>query len=99
MVQIEELAAQVAGISERAKSNTHRIDKLERDNEALNSMATSIAVMVEKQDTISKKVDQIDTKVTALEQIPAKRWNGLLDKIIIALVSLLLGYLFSLLVS
>lgn len=98
MVQLDELAVQVADIDARAKSNTKRIDKLERDNDALNSMATSIAVMAERQEIMSKQVDTIDKKVTCLEQLPAKRWNGIVDKIILALVSLVLGYLFSLLI-
>jgi hypothetical protein len=78
----EELAVKLAETESRSKSNTHRIDALERDQEALNTIATSVAVMANEQKTISKKVEDIDVKVDALETKPAKRWDGLIDNII-----------------
>lgn len=83
----------LAACEERTKSNTHRIDKLEESTEAIGQLATSMAKMAEKQTHIGDTVDKLDGKVTALEQKPAKRWDGLWDKALGALVGGLIAFL------
>lgn len=77
----------------RSKSNTKRIDKLEAQTEAINRLATSMAVMAEKQDETMHSVTALNDKVTALEAKPAKRWESLVEKMIWAVVAALVGFL------
>ena len=63
----EEMTERLVEVEQRSKSNTHRIDAVEKNQEALNSIATSVAVMAEQQKNISDKVDTIDAKVDTLE--------------------------------
>ncbi len=86
-------------VEERSKSNTHRIDKLEHTTEAINRLATSMEVMVSEQkhqtsamSEIRNDVAKLDEKVEAIEQKPAKRWDGLVDKIIWAIVAAVITY-------
>lgn len=83
-------------VEERSKSNTHRIDKLEESTEAINRLAVSIQVMAEKQDYVANTVDKLDSKVTALEQKPMKRWDSLAEKsiwaVLAAIITFLLGH-------
>lgn len=83
-------------VEERSKSNTHRIDKLEESTEAINRLAVSIQVMAEKQDYVANTVDKLDSKVTALEQKPLKRWDSLAEKsiwaVLAAIITFLLGH-------
>ena len=88
-----EFAEKLAEIDQRSKSNTHRLDTVEKNQEALNQIATSVAVMAEQQKNISKKVDDIDNKVDAIESKPAKRWDGLMDKLIAAVAGAFLAWL------
>ena len=83
----------VTEIEQRCKANTKRIGKLEEEQEALRSIATSVAVMASEQRSISQKVDAIDTKVDKLEKIPAGRWNGLVEKIIFGAVGAAVAWL------
>lgn len=76
----EEMTERLVEVEQRSKSNTHRLDAVEKNQEALNSIATSVAVMAEQQENISDKVDTIDAKVDTLEAKPVKRWDGLVDK-------------------
>ena len=78
---------------DRSKSNTRRIDKLEQSTEAINQLAANMAVMVEKQDRVADAVDKLDGKVTILEAKPAKRWDGLVDKLIIVVATALVTWL------
>lgn len=80
-------------VVERSKSNTKRIDKLEEQTEAINSLAKTMAVMVEKQDETNERVGRLDDKVTILEQKPAKRWESIVEKVIWAVVAAVVGFL------
>lgn len=91
----EEMTTKLVEVEQRGKSNTHRIDKLEEQQDALNSIATSVAVMATEQKTITKKVDDIDGKVDKLEKLPGQRWNGIVEKAITALIGAGVGYLLS----
>ena len=79
-------------VEARSASNTHRLEKLEDSNEVMRSLATSMEVMAERQTHIVETVDQLDAKVTALEEKPAKRWDGLVDKVIWTIAAALVGF-------
>ncbi len=79
-------------VEERSKSNSHRLDKLEESTEAINRLATSMEVMAERQEQVVETVGKLDTKVTALEEKPAKRWDALMDKILWAVAAALIGF-------
>jgi len=90
----------VAEIEQRSKSNTHRIDNLEQDREAINKIATAVAVMAEKQvhmsqqvDKLDKKVDCVGDKVDTLERKPGKNWELLIEKVLSVLTAAVVGYL------
>ena len=61
--------------------------------EAINRLATSMEVMVSKQEQVAETVEKLDGKVTALEQKPAKRVDGLVDKIIWAVCAAVITFL------
>ena len=82
-------------VEQRSKSNTHRLEKLEASTEAINRLATSMEVMVSKQEQVAETVEKLDGKVTALEEKPAKRVDGLVDKIIWAVCAAVITFLLS----
>lgn len=87
-----EFAERLTKTEALAKSNQHRIDDVERRQDALDSMATSMAVMAEKQTTMADKVDTIDTKVTAIEQKPAKRWESVVEKVLFLVIGAVVAF-------
>lgn len=96
----EETAVKLAEIEHRAKSNTRRVEKLELQTEAIQSLATSVEVMVKEQghqteaiDRIEQNVEKLDKKVEVLEHKPAKRWESIVDKAIMTVVGAVVGYL------
>ena len=79
-------------VEERSKANLYRIEKLEESTEAINNLAASVRVMAEKQDHVAVTVDRLDNKVTALETKPARRWDNLVDKIILTIAAAVIGF-------
>ena len=82
-------------VEQRSKSNTHRLEKLEASTEAISRLATSMEVMASKQEQVAETVEKLDGKVTALEEKPAKRIDGLVDKIIWAVCAAVISFVFA----
>lgn len=79
-------------VEQRSKSNTHRLEKLEESTEAINRLATSMEVMVSKQEQVAETVEKLDGKVTALEEKPVRRMDDLVDKIIWAVCAAVISF-------
>jgi len=85
----------LTAVEDRAKSNSRRIDKLEETAQAIHHLATTMEVMVEKQERVADSVEKLDSKVSALEGKSGKRWDGLVDKAILVCVTGLLTWVLS----
>lgn len=77
----------LADVEARSKSNTKRIDKLEKLTAAIDSLATSVALLAQKTDSMDGKLDTMSDKVEKIEEKPARRWNTLVDNIIWAVAA------------
>lgn len=89
-----ELEHRLTEVESRSKSNTHRIDNLEQSTKAITSIATSVEVMateLKHQTTamaeIKTDVAKLDSKVETIEQKPAKRWDSIVEKAILVVVT------------
>ena len=88
----EELIALTHDNEQRSKSNAHRIDKLEEQQKQLSDLVSAVAVLAEKQSQIGDDVNSIKREIKVLAEKPAKRWDGIVDKIISAIIAAIMGY-------
>lgn len=75
----------------RSKSNKHRLDKLEQEYSVIHSLATSVAVMAEKQTHMAEQLDTMCADVTAIKSAPADKVNTFIKAILTAAASALVG--------
>ncbi len=92
----EEMAVKLTEVDARSKSNTHRINELAGQIDAVNRLAAAVEVMATEQKhqttamaEIKADVAKLDAKVETIEQKPAKRWDGMVEKIIYGIVGAL----------
>ena len=78
-------------VTDLAKSNKHRIDKLECENTVLHQLATSVAVMAEQLKGLNKNVTTLTGEVEEIKAKPAKRYDLLITAAITAVVSTIIG--------
>lgn len=69
-------------VEQRSKSNTHRIDELTKEQKALNELATSVALMTQEQKNIREDLSEVKKDVKTLTNLPAKRWNDVVEKLV-----------------
>ena len=77
-----EMEHRLTEVEARAKSNTHRIDKLEKVTEEIHIMSNTMIQLVEEvkhtNETVAsldKKVDKMDSRVDEMESAPGKEWS------------------------
>lgn len=87
-----EFAQKLAELDAQVKSSTERLSKLEALTEVVHELATTMKLMAEKQERTAEVVERLDSKITNIEQEPAKRWKAVVDKIIMAVVAALVGF-------
>lgn len=89
----EDVAVRLEAIDQRGKSNTHRLDILEGNMTALNKLATAVEVMATKQDAMADTLNRLDGKVETLEGKPGKRWDSLVEKVLLVLAGAFAAWL------
>ena len=85
---------QLAKVSQRAESNTRRIEVLEAGQVQLHELVTSVAVIAEKQNDMSGRIAEIQEEVKQMASKPARRWETLIGYVIGAIVTALISFLF-----
>ena len=89
----EEMAVALERVDQRGNSNTHRIEDLETRQDNLDKLVTSVEVLATRQETVETDVKEIKGDVKALAEKPGKRWDGIVDKLIWAVLAAGLGFL------
>lgn len=92
-MDLETLAIAQQKTEDRSLRNEGRIKKLEAEHEVLHQLATSIAVMAEKMDIMSKSVNTLADRVEEIENKPVRLWDKVVTAIIGALVGGFVGWL------
>ena len=92
----QEMEARLTRVEERSKSNTHRLDDVEKKVDTLQRLTTAVEVMATEQRhqtetmaEIKEDVTALGTKVDAIEKKPGEKWDGMVDKFLYGLVGAL----------
>ena len=91
----ETIAIKLQETTDRSLRNEGRIKKLEESHEALHQLATSVAVMAERQDTMNTNVEKLTEKMDNIEGKPGERWDKLISTIIGALAGAFIAWIAS----
>lgn len=85
----------LTAVEDRAKSNTHRLEDVEKRQDNLDELVASVAVFAKEQEHIQQDVKEIKADVKALTDKPGKRWEGLVDKVLLVLAGAFVAWLAS----
>ena len=88
----EEVSSKLAEVEARAKSNTHRIDALEKLENGIHELACSVKLMAANLTRMQEDVNKVSAKVDALTALPGKRWETVTMDIVKLLVAAAVGY-------
>lgn len=82
-------------VEARSKSNTKRLDDLEKRQDNLDELVGTVKVLADREERVENDVKDIKSDVKSLTEKPAKRWDSLIEKIFTVLVGAILGFILS----
>ena len=88
-----EMEHRVTAVEKLAGSNRHRLEDVEKRQDNLDELVKSVALFAQEQEYIKEDVKEIKADVKALTDKPAKRWDSLLDKLLLVAAGAFLGWL------
>ena len=80
-------------VEARSKSNSHRIDDLEKRQDNLDELVSTVKVLAVREENVETDVKEIKNDVKSLADKPAKRWDSVVNTIITTVVAAILGFM------
>ena len=80
-------------LEDRSKSNTKRLDDVEKRQDNLDELVSTVKVLAVREENVETDVKEIKTDVKSLKDIPGKRWNSVIEKVICVVVGAVATYI------
>lgn len=80
-------------VEERSKSNSHRIDTLEKRQDDLDELVGTVKVLAVREENVESDVKEIKSDVKSLTGKSGKMWDAIVEKIIFIIVAAVVGYI------
>ena len=94
--EIKEIWERLSSGESAIKSAHHRIDDVEKKQDNLADLVSSVKVLADREARVEDDVNEIKTDVKELKEKPSKRYDTFVTAFITALCSGVAGYLLSL---
>ncbi len=88
-----EMERRLAHVEDRSKSNSHRLDGLEKKQSELSALVRSVAAIAQKQADMESDMREVKSDVKSLLAVPAERWKTVVTAVVTAAVGVLIGAL------
>ena len=88
-IQIEH---RLTAVEDRSRSNTKRLDDLEKRQDNLDDLVSTVKVLAVREEAVENDVKEIKNDVKTLASKPAKRWDNLINQIITIVVAAIAGF-------
>lgn len=86
---IEHRLTEVEG---RSRSNTHRLDELERRQDNLDDLVSTVKVLAVREENVENDVKEIKNDVKSIKDKPGKRWDSIVEKAVWAVVAAVIAF-------
>ena len=80
-------------VEARSKSNAHRLDAVEKLQDNLDELVGTVKALAVREENMENDVKEIKSDVKSLTEKPAKRWDALVEKVILTIAAALVGFL------
>ena len=77
-----EIEHRLTEVEERSKSNTYRLAEVEKRQDNLDDLVSTVKVLAVREENVENDVKEIKSDVKSLTGKPAKRWDNLVNQVI-----------------
>ncbi len=93
MEDVVNIEHRLTEVDQRSKSNTHRLDDLEKRVDENDKLVNAVCGLQKDMEYTKSDVSEIKEDVKTLTDKPAKRWDGVVEKIILVVVAAVVAFL------
>lgn len=79
-------------VEERSKSNSKRLEGVEKRQDELGDLVSSVKVLAEREKNVENDVKEIKSDVKSITSKPAKRWELVITTAITVILTAVLTY-------
>jgi flagellar motility protein MotE (MotC chaperone) len=90
---LEDQAVLLKEVEDRSKGNTRRIETLEKKVDNLADVVSVLQAMQKDLEHLTSDVRETKEDVKELKEKPGKRWEGVVEKVIYAVVGAVVAFL------
>ena len=83
----------LTAVEDRSKSNTKRLDEVEKRQDNLDELVSTVKVLAVREENVESDVKEIKSDVKSLKELPGKRWNAVVEKVLLVVVGMIATYL------
>ncbi len=94
-----QLEHRLSDVENRSKSNSHRLDNLEKQHGEMSDLVKSVATIAQKQVDMEGDVREVKSDIKSLLAVPADRWKTVITAAITAVVGAIAGAIIALVVK
>ena len=88
-----EIEHRLTEVEERSKSNTYRLAEVEKRQDNLDDLVSTVKVLAVREENVENDVKEIKSDVKSLTGKPAKRWDNFVNQVISILVAGVVGFI------
>ena len=93
-----EIEHRLTVVEDRAASNTKRLNEVEKRQDDLDELVSTVKVLAVREENVENDVKEIKSDVKSLTNKPAQRWDSLVEKVITVLVAAVVGFILAMIV-
>ena len=83
----------LTAVEDRSKSNTKRLEEVEKRQDNLDELVSTVKVLAVREENVESDVKEIKSDVKSLKELPGKRWNAMVEKVLLVFVGMVVTYL------
>lgn len=80
-------------VEARSKSNEHRLDDVEKRQDNLDELVSTVKVLAVREETVESDVKEIKNDVKNLTGKSGQRWDSLVEKVLMIIVAAVVGFI------
>ena len=94
MANEKDIEHRMTALEERSKSNTHRLDDMKKRQDDLDAIVGAVKVLSDREKRVEDDVKEIKSDVKELTGKSGKRWDAIVDKVLLTIIgAILMGIL------
>lgn len=80
-------------VEERSKSNTHRLDEMEKRQDNLDDLVSTVKVLAVREEAVENDVKEIKSDVKSLTSKSGQKWDNMVNQVIAILIAAVAGFI------